>query len=82
MELFGTTRQVPRFWYLTTLSFVNFQGKLTRTLWNLLVCEASLFGLLCAWRTVRILCQHTFWHTVDDLSPEQLQQLKDATDQF
>jgi hypothetical protein len=30
------------------LSFVNFQGKLTGTLWNLLVCEASLFGLLCA----------------------------------
>jgi hypothetical protein len=51
---------------------------------------------------VRILRQHTFWHTqwdhlveikmpeigdvmdvtIDDLSPEQLQQLKDATDQF
>jgi hypothetical protein len=39
------------------LSFVNFQGKLTGTLWNLLVCEASLFGLLCAWRRVRILRQ-------------------------
>jgi hypothetical protein len=46
-----------KLWYLTTLSFVNFQGKLTRTLWNLLVCESSLFGLLCAWRKVRILRQ-------------------------
>jgi hypothetical protein len=84
------------------LSFVIFQGKLTGTLWNLLACEASLFGLLCAWRRVRILRQHTFWHarwdhsveikmpeigdimdvTIDDLSPEQLQQLKDTTDQF
>jgi hypothetical protein len=101
MELSGTTRQVQAL-VLTTLSFVNFQGKLIGTLWNLLVCEASLFGLLCAWRRVRILCQHTFWHawwdhlveikmpeigdvmdvTVDDLSPEQLQQLKDATYQF
>jgi hypothetical protein len=61
-----------------------------------------LFGLLCVGRRVRILRQHTFWHTqwdhlveikmpeigdvmdvtIDDLSPEQLQQLKDATDQF
>jgi hypothetical protein len=24
------------------------------------VCEASLFGLLCAWRRVRILRQHIF----------------------
>jgi hypothetical protein len=61
-----------------------------------------LFGLLCAWRKVQILRQHTFWHAqwdqqlkikmpdisdildvvIEDLSPEQLQQLKDATDQF
>jgi hypothetical protein len=40
------------------LSFVNFQGKLTGTSWNLLACEASLFGLLCAWRKVQILRQH------------------------
>jgi hypothetical protein len=84
------------------LSFVNFQGKLTGTLWNLLVCESSLFGLLCAWRRVQILRQHNFWHaqwdtiaeikmpeigdimdvTIDELSPEQMQQLKDTTDQF
>jgi hypothetical protein len=61
-----------------------------------------LFGLLCAWREVQILRQHTFWHAqwdqqpkikmpdisdildvaIEDLSPEQLQQLKDTTDQF
>jgi hypothetical protein len=58
---YGTVWYHPtssKLWYLTTLSFVNFQGKLTGTLWNLLVCEASLFGLLCAWRRVRILRQH------------------------
>jgi hypothetical protein len=44
------------------LSFVNFQGKLNGTLWYLLACEASLFDLLCAWRRVQILRQHTFWH--------------------
>jgi hypothetical protein len=37
-----------KLWYLTTLSFVNFQGKLTGTLRNPLACEASLLGLLCA----------------------------------
>jgi hypothetical protein len=87
---------------LTTLSFINFQEKLTGTSWNLCACEASLFGLLCAWRKVQILRQHTFWNAwwdkqpkikmpdisdildvaIEDLSPEQLQQLKDATDQF
>jgi hypothetical protein len=61
-----------------------------------------LFGLLCAWRKVQILRQHTFLArlvgpiaeikmpdisdildvAIEDLSPEQLQQLKDATDQF
>jgi hypothetical protein len=46
-----------KLWYLTTLSFVNFQGKLSGTLWNLLACEASLFGLVCAWRRVWILRQ-------------------------
>jgi hypothetical protein len=48
---YGTVWYHPassKFWYLITLSFVNFQGKLTGTLWNLLACEASLFGLLCA----------------------------------
>jgi hypothetical protein len=57
---YGTVWYHPassKLWYLTTLSFVNFQGKLTGTLWNMLVCEASLFGLLCAWRRVRILRQ-------------------------
>jgi hypothetical protein len=39
------------------LSFVNFQEKLTGTSWNLCACEASLFGLLCAWREVQILRQ-------------------------
>jgi hypothetical protein len=37
------------------LSFVNFQGKLTGTSRDLFACEASLFGLLCAWREVHIL---------------------------
>jgi hypothetical protein len=61
-----------------------------------------LLGLLCAWREVQILRQHTFWHAqwdkqskvkmpdisdimgiaIEDLAPEQLQQLKDATDEF
>jgi hypothetical protein len=48
---YGTVWYHPassKLWYLTTLSFVNFQGKLTGTLWNLLACEATLFGLLCA----------------------------------
>jgi hypothetical protein len=32
------------------------------TLWNLLVCEAILFGLLCVWRRVRILrLQRLIW---------------------
>jgi hypothetical protein len=48
-----------KLWNLTTLSFVNFQEKLTGTSWNLFACEASLFGLLCAWRRVLILCQQT-----------------------
>jgi hypothetical protein len=39
------------------LSFVNFQGKLTGTSRDLFACEASLFGLLCAWREVQILRQ-------------------------
>jgi hypothetical protein len=46
------------------LSFVNFQGKLTGTSWNLLACEASLFGLLCAWRKVQILRQQPSATTV------------------
>jgi hypothetical protein len=37
--------------------FVNFQEKLTGTSWSLCACEASLFGLLCAWRKVQILRQ-------------------------
>jgi hypothetical protein len=60
-----------------------------------------LFGLLCAWREVLILRQHTFWHawwdnlvdqdadihdvmdfTIEELSPEQQLQLKEAIDQF
>jgi hypothetical protein len=32
---------------------------LTSTTWNLLACEASLSGLLCAWRRVQILRQQT-----------------------
>jgi hypothetical protein len=57
--------------------------------------------LLCAWREVLILRQHTFWHarwdiwlikmpdihdvmdvTIEELSPEQQLQLKEAIDQF
>jgi hypothetical protein len=57
---YGTVWYHPtssKLWNLTTLSFVNFQGKLTGTSWNLFMCEASLFGLLCAWRRVQILRQ-------------------------
>jgi hypothetical protein len=49
------------------LSFVNFQEKLTGTSWNLFLCEASLFGLLCAWREVQILRQQ---RPSSDLKPE------------
>jgi hypothetical protein len=48
---YGTVCYHPassKVWNLTTLSFVNFQGKLIGTSWNLFACEASLFGLLCA----------------------------------
>jgi hypothetical protein len=58
---YGTVWYHPassKLWNLTTLAFVNFQGKLTGTSRNLFACEASLFGLLCAWRRVLILCQH------------------------
>jgi hypothetical protein len=57
---YGTVWYHPtssKFWNLTTLSSVNFQEKLTGTSWNLFACEASLFGLLCAWRKVQILHQ-------------------------
>jgi hypothetical protein len=47
-----------------------FQEKLTGTSWNLFACEASLFGLLCAWREVQILHQHTFWHAQWDQQPK------------
>jgi hypothetical protein len=50
------------------LSFVNFQGKLTGTSCDLFACEASFSGLLCAWREVQILRQHTFWHAQWDHS--------------
>jgi hypothetical protein len=33
-------------WNLTTLSFVNFQGKLNGTSWNLFACEAKLVKLV------------------------------------
>jgi hypothetical protein len=62
---YGTVWYHPansKLWNLTTLSFVNFQGKLTGTSCDLFACEASFFGLLCAWREVQILRQHTFWH--------------------
>jgi hypothetical protein len=59
---YGTVWYHPassKLWNLTTLSFVNFQGKLTGTSRDLFACEASLFGLLCAWREVQILRQHS-----------------------
>jgi hypothetical protein len=68
---YGTVWYHPassKLWNLITLSFVNFQGKLTGTSCDLFACEASLFGLLCAWREVQILRQHTFWHAQWDHS--------------
>jgi hypothetical protein len=51
---YGTVWYHPassKLWYLTALSFVNFQEKID---WHVIVtlcaCEASLFGLLCVWR--------------------------------
>jgi hypothetical protein len=29
-----------------------------------------LFGLLCAWREVQLLRQHTFWHALWDQQPK------------
>jgi hypothetical protein len=58
---YGTVWYHPassKLWNLTTLSFVNFQGKLTGTSCDFFACEASFFGLLCAWREVQILRQH------------------------
>jgi hypothetical protein len=49
---------------LTTLSFVNFQGKLTGTSWNPFACEASLFDLLCVRRRVLILRQQIVMQVV------------------
>jgi hypothetical protein len=60
---YGTVWYHPassKLWNLTTFSFVNFQGKLTGTSCDLLVCEASFFSLLCAWCEVQILRQHIF----------------------
>jgi hypothetical protein len=57
---YGTVWYHPassKLWNLTALSFVKFQGKLTGTSRDLFACEASLFGLLCAWREVQILRQ-------------------------
>jgi hypothetical protein len=77
---YGTVWYDPassKLWNLITLSFVNFQGKLTGTSWNLLACEASLFGLLCAGRRVQILRQH-FQKLFGDneVDPEHIAEVK------
>jgi hypothetical protein len=53
-ELSGTTRQVPCFIKLFFIP-LSVSGKLTGF-------KPAPFGLLCAWREVPILRQHTFWH--------------------
>jgi hypothetical protein len=63
---YGTVWYYPassKLWYLTALSFVNFQEKID---WHVLLLFArvkpALFGLLCVWRRVHVSRQHTFWH--------------------
>jgi hypothetical protein len=44
-------------------------GKLTGTLSGFIArVKPASFGLLCVWREVLILCQHTFWHAWWDTS--------------
>jgi hypothetical protein len=69
---YGTVWYYPassKLWHLTALSFVNFR----KIDWHALEFArvlSQLFGLLCAWRRVRILRQHTFWHARWDPSVE------------
>jgi hypothetical protein len=59
---YGTVWYHPassKLWYLTALSFVNFQEKLTGTSSLLFArVKPALFGLLCVWRRVHVLRQH------------------------
>jgi hypothetical protein len=62
MELSGTTRQVPKF-YLIILFPLSISGKLSGTLSGFIArVKPAPSGLLCAWREVPILRQHTFWN--------------------
>jgi hypothetical protein len=59
MELSGTTRQVPNLLSNYFISFVNFK-KIDCTLSGFIACvKRAPFGLLCAWREVPILRQHS-----------------------
>jgi hypothetical protein len=42
--------------------------------------KPALFGLLCAWREVLILCQYTFWHTRWDLLLIKMPDIQDVMD--
>jgi hypothetical protein len=60
------------------LSFVNFQGKLTGTSFDLFTCEASLFGLLCAWRQVQILRQQRLHDAANTKGGKWIKELPNA----
>jgi hypothetical protein len=48
---------------MTILFPLSISGKLTGTLSGFIArVKPAPFGLLCAWREVPILRQHTFWH--------------------
>jgi hypothetical protein len=42
--------------------------------------KPALFGLLCAWREVLILRQHTFWHARWDILLIKMPDIKDVMD--
>jgi hypothetical protein len=73
MELYGTTQQVPflsnHFHNLLVSGKIDWHASGFRRPGH--VCGASKSGLLCAWREVLILRQHTFWHAQWDMQVDQ-----------
>jgi hypothetical protein len=68
---YGTVWYHPassKLWYLTALSFVNFQEKID---WHVLLLFArvkpALFGFLCVWRRVHVLRQQKGHHPGKDV---------------
>jgi hypothetical protein len=102
---YGTVWYHPassKLWYLTILSFVNFQGKLLAR-FGICSCVKPACSACCVLDVGCGFCVNTLFGTpggtivaeskmpeigdildvtIEDLSPEQLQQLKDAKNQF